>query len=84
MADEVLFFPVGPEETLRIQHAINSNRDIIEAELGPFTEQVLPSGRVLITPSPDVELPHVCYMSDKTPEARLIFDDYVPELGNET
>jgi hypothetical protein len=70
-------------DTLRVHHAIEHNRKALEDELGTFLQEDLPTpGRVLLRPQN--ELPHVAYMSDGSPDARLVIDDYVPELGDPT
>lgn len=72
--------PLTEEQTVRIEGEIERYRGELEDELGNFRLERLPTGRVLLVP--DVELPHVCYMSDNGPDARLCVDDYVPELAN--
>lgn len=74
--------PLSSQETQRILDEIERYRKEVEAELGPFTTEVLFSGRVLITPQ--TEVPHVAYMSHQGADARLVFDDYVPEIGDRT
>lgn len=55
------------------------NKAEIEWAFAPFKTQDLPTGRVLLIP--EGHDPYVCYMSDESNSARLIIDDYVPELG---
>lgn len=67
------------EETAHVQAEVEKWRSHLEDELGSFTTEVLPTGRVLLLPQ--TELPHVCYMSDDGPFARLCVDDFVPEIA---
>lgn len=74
--------PLPVHETLRIREAITSSLSEIEEELdGPFLLEDLPTGRVLVYHEGSREEGLVCYMSDRHPDARLILDDYVPEIG---
>ena len=61
---------------------LDRSKEAIEDELGPYTTEELLTGRILILPVEEV--PHVAYMSDNGPDARLIIDDYVPEIGDFT
>lgn len=70
---------LSEEDTVRIEREIQKWAKHLEEELGPFTTERLPTGRILLLPH--TELPHVCYMSDDGPHARLCVDDYVPELA---
>lgn len=54
----------------------------LEDEFGPYRMERLPTGRVLLLPQQGI--PHVLYMSDDGPDARLCCDDYVPEIGDPT
>ena len=82
MSDVVPDLPtLTPEETAHVLAEIERWRGNLEDELGTFTTEVLPTGRVLLLPKE--ELPHVCYMSDDGPFARLCVDDYVPEIANQ-
>lgn len=71
---------LSEEQTARIEDQIEKYRRNLEDELGQFTHERLPTGRVLLLPRDEV--PHVCYMSDEGPWARLCVDDYVPEIGD--
>lgn len=71
------------EQTARIQGELEKWREATEAAVGKFRTEVLLTGRILVVPTEFLdEPPHVAYMSDDGPEARLVIDDFVPELGN--
>lgn len=74
--------PLTPLQTANLQSEIEKWREEIQEEIGEFRTEILPTGRILILA--DQEVPHVAYMSDEGPDARLCFDDYVPELGDPT
>lgn len=74
--------PLTPDQTAKILSALERDKDAILDELGEYKQEVLPTGRVLILPA--TELPHVAYMSDEGPNARLVLDDYVPEIGDQS
>jgi hypothetical protein len=70
------------EQTARIRGELETWREATEAAVGKFRTEVLPTGRILVVPTEILdEPPHVAYMSDDGPEARLVIDDYVPELA---
>jgi hypothetical protein len=71
--------PLTAQQTATVMAALERDREAVVSELGEFTTEVLPTGRILVLPQEEV--PHVAYMSDDGPEARLVLDDYVPELG---
>lgn len=60
---------------------INTYKPELEDEFGEFTTQKLPSGRILLR-SHDGE-PFIAYLSDFHADARLVIDDYIPELDPE-
>lgn len=70
-------------ESQKVKDEIEKWRWEITEEIGPFRTEVLQTGRILIQPD-DLEVPHVAYMSDNSPDARLCLDDYVPEIGDFT
>lgn len=72
--------PLSEEGTLRIEREIKKWQGHLEDVFGKFRQERLPTGRVLLVS--DNEVPHVCYMSDESSDARLCVDDYVPELGD--
>lgn len=61
---------------------IADNNEELEDEFGNYSLMDLPTGRVLLMPAgePDPNGWFVCYLSDPTANARLLVDDYVPEL----
>jgi hypothetical protein len=63
---------------------IDYYKEGLTEEFGDFQTQVMPTGRVLLMPEgePNQESWMCCYLSDETTNARLVIDDYVPELSS--
>lgn len=74
--------PLTPEQRSVLKDNLDRETEAIEDELGPFITEELPTGRILILPVREVA--HVAYMSDDGPDARLVIDDYCPEIGDFT
>ncbi len=70
------------EQTARIMAEVGRWQEAIESAIGTFRTELMPTGRILVVPTQNLqEPPHVAYMSDDGPEARLCIDDFVPELA---
>lgn len=71
-------------QTHLVLKEIEANRDELQDEFGNFTTMDLPTGRVLLIPeaTPDEDDWFVCYLHDASADARLVVDDYVPELAD--
>lgn len=82
MADQFPITPLTPQQRSVLRAELDSAREALEDEWGPYITEDLPTGRILVLPVE--ELPHVAYMSDDSPDARLILDDFVPEIGDMT
>lgn len=86
-------FGMEPEElailqsqTSTVGQEIKRHHDLLRDEYGNYQLQTLETGRVLLIPEGTTveEEWLVCYMSDATPSAVLVLDDYVPELTEQT
>lgn len=71
--------PLTPAQTAKILTELARWDEETRDELGDYRTEVLPTGRVLVLS--DNEVPHVAYMSDDGPDARLCLDDFIPELA---
>ena len=74
------------QQTALVRAAIEDSREELEDEFGNFQLMVLPTGRVLLMPEgqPNEEDWFCCYLHDASADARLLVDDYVPELSDDT
>lgn len=80
--DELAMYKAQTEAVLNeIQHW----KEALTEEFGNYQTQVMPTGRVLLMPEgePDPNGWLCCYLSDVTPFARLVIDDYCPELADD-
>lgn len=60
--------------------ALERYEEEVASDIGqPWTVTLLPTNRILIKGAAGRML--VCYLADQDPEARLVIDDYIPELG---
>ena len=78
------FSPSEGTQTRMMLHAtlgaILQYQGEIEDELGPnFKLEIMTTNRVLLTTA-DEQQQVICYMSDRHADARLVMDDYVPEV----
>lgn len=73
-------------QTPLVRAAIEESREELEDEFGNFQLMDLPTGRVLLMPEgmPDEVDWLVCYLHDSSADARLLVDDYVPELSDDS
>lgn len=75
--------PEADEQTI-VRRLIEVHREALEEEFGTFTLVDSPTfNRVVLIPdnATDREGWAVCYRSDSTVDARLLIDDYVPEVA---
>lgn len=72
-------------QTESVKSEIKHWKEALNEEFGDFQTQVMVTGRVLLIPEgePNENGWLCCYMSDETPFARLVIDDYVPELASD-
>lgn len=61
---------------------IQQHEEEIIDELGMVDLMILPTNRVLLTAQDGVQQV-VAYMSDRHVDARLLLDDYIPELAED-
>lgn len=72
----------GKQSRRMLHHTLGSIREFEEEiidELGVVEVTLLPSNRVLLTSENGFQQV-VAYMSDPNADARLVLDDYIPEL----
>lgn len=70
------------KQTELVKHQIEENREELADEFGNFQTLDLPTGRILLMPEGTTEQAEwfCCYLHDASADARLVVDDYVPEL----
>lgn len=70
------------KQTALVRNAIENEREELTDEFGNFQLMDLPTGRVLLMPegAPEPNEWFCCYLHDASADARLLVDDYVPEL----
>lgn len=83
MSEQFPITPLTAEQRSVLRAELDKSKEALEDEWGPYITEELPTGRILVLPSGG-EVPHVAYMSDDSPDARLVLDDYVPEIGDMT
>jgi hypothetical protein len=73
-------------QTVQMAMATLAEMDRYEGEIlsdddlpQPWSVTLLPTNRILLTANNGKQL--VCYLADPVADARLILDDYIPEIG---